>query len=294
MRSSLREHVRLMRPRYWAKNLLVFVPAFLADAFREEGVLLSCTVGFALLSLCASATYVFNDLADVELDRRHAAKKKRPLASKAVSARSAGIMGLLLVAFALACAFAWQPSLAAVLATYCLCSILYTVAVKKILLFDTFWLSGMHTARLVIGGILADVVLSGWLIAFSLVFFFSLTLAKRYCELVLSSRDGEGGIHGRAYTMRDATLLQSFGAASAVGSIVVLALYVTDRDYSGRYYTHPDYLWLPVLIIAAWLLHIWRKAHDGSLTSDPVSFALRDRTSLALFMALVATMWLAK
>ena len=288
------EYLRLLRPRYWAKNLLVFVPAFLANTFREPGVLLSCAAGFVLLCLCASATYVLNDIADVELDRAHPEKQARPLASKTVSLRSAVSLAVLLAATAIACALVWRPPLAAVLLAYCAGGVLYTFTIKKIPLADIVWLSGMHTARLVAGGVLADVKLSGWLVAFSLVFFLSLAIAKRYCELVLASRAGEAEIPGRAYTRRHLGLLQSLGAGSAFGSIVVLALYITDSEYSARYYAHPSYLWLSVLVIAAWLLRIWRKAHDGGLTADPVSFALRDKVSLALFIGLLVTMWLAK
>ncbi len=292
--TSAAEYARLLRVPYWSKNLLIFVPAFLANALEAPGVLLDCALGFLLLGICASGTYIANDLYDVKTDRAHATKRNRPLARKSVDPVRAALLAGGLITVPLIAASFWNPPFAACLLAYCVASGIYTVLIKPLKLADAFWLSGMHTSRLLMGVVLADVVLSGWLIGFSLFFFLSLAFAKRHCEVVLTSRSAGSSLADRPYGPADMPLILAFGASAAMASLVVLALYVTDGEHSAQYYRQPAYLWFAVAIVGAWLVHIWRHAHGGTMTADPVNHALRDRTSLVLFILLMVTMLLAK
>ena len=292
--ANFTDYVKLLRISYWSKNLLVFVPAFLANALQDQVILIECLAGFLLLSLCASGTYIVNDLADAESDRLHATKRHRPLARKAISPRSATRLAFLLITLPLGAAALWKFPFALSLLAYCTASAAYTFLLKRYVLVDALWLSGMHTARLLMGVVLADVQLSGWLMAFALFFFFSLALAKRCGEIVLLHRGVADRMPGRSYTATDGRLVLAAGGVAAAASIAVLALYVVDREHSAKFYNDPKWLWLAALVVGLWLFHMWRKAQKGLLTSDPVTFAMRDPTSLLFFILLMLAMLLAK
>jgi 4-hydroxybenzoate polyprenyltransferase len=291
---SIAEYLRLLRITYWSKNLLVFVPAFLANALQDRAVLLGCLAGFLLLSLCVSGTYILNDIADAQADRAHPTKRYRPIAIKTVDPSRARHLAVFLIMASLGVAALWNLSFAASLLAYCIASAAYTFVLKKLILVEALWLSGMHTSRLLMGVLIADVLLSGWLVAFAMFFFFSLALAKRHCEIVLVSRASAHRVAGRSYTAGDGMLILSFGASSAMASLAVLALYVTDHQHSALYYADPNYLWIAVFIVGVWLIHIWRHAHGATLTSDPINYALHDRISLTLFALLMIVMMAAK
>ncbi len=289
--SVMQATLALLRPHYWMKNLLLFVPVFLAHGIDDMNALIYCAFGVALVSMCASATYIFNDVRDLEHDVLHGHKKSRPLPSERVTVRFALVLAVCLLVLSLALAYAMNYDFALLLASYALAGALYTFAVKKLMLLDAVWLSGLHCFRLMMGGAIAAVPLTDWLLAFSLFFFFSLALAKRYCEVGLAGLDP---LLGRSYRAEDRPLLLSFGAGAAVTSILVLVLYVTDSGFASRLYSDPRMLWIAILSIAAWLLHIWGHAHRTTLTTDPVSFSLRDPFSLALLVVLLASVVIAR
>ena len=96
----MKEYVKLIRPQHWVKNALVFVPAFFAgELFRKENITV-LVVGFIAFSFIASVVYIFNDICDVEKDRLHEIKRKRPIASGAVSIKKAWIILIILLIIA--------------------------------------------------------------------------------------------------------------------------------------------------------------------------------------------------
>lgn len=293
VQANMQAMLAMMRPSYWLKNMLVFVPAFFAGTLHQPVVFKACLVAFLLLSLTASATYIFNDLMDRDSDGKDAGKQHRPLPSGQMSVESAIALMLALFLGALTAAFLWGTTLGLLLIAYVAGSLVYTVAIKKLVIVDAAWLSAMHTGRLVIGGEVAAVQLSIWLTSFALLFFLSLALAKRYSELQ-AARDQAGGvIAGRAYAERHKRLVYRAGAVSGSTSILVLLLYALD-EYSAQTYAHPQLLWLAVAIVIAWSLRIWTQAAKGLLLPEPLSFALRDAQSLAMFAGLVIVLSIAR
>ncbi|HUZ05810.1 MAG TPA: hypothetical protein VMU62_10660, partial [Acidobacteriaceae bacterium] len=150
-------------------------------------------------------------------------------------------------------------------------------------------LSALYTLRILAGAAAVTVAVSPWMAGFSIFFFFSLALVKRYSELEnLRVREAVPE-NGRGYQISDLEQLRSFGTASAYASIVIFALYINNPEVS-LLYPHPHRLWLMTPVLIWWLSRIWLRASRGQMDEDPVVFALTDRSSL---LAGVATLLIA-
>lgn len=246
------------------------------------------------MCLCASGNYILNDAWDATSDRLHPTKQFRPIANASIDRKIAITIGIALLSGTVAAAFLWLPAFGGLLVAYLGLSLVYTAWVKGLLIYDAVLLAALYSGRLVMGAVVANVAISSWLLTFATMFFFSLTLAKRYSELVAISSNGLTASPGRAYALRDQQLILALGPSMGMVSILVLALYITETAYSVQLYSQPAFLWASVLIICLWLIYVWSQAHSGQLTTEPVEFALTDRTSLLMAVALALTVFISK
>jgi 4-hydroxybenzoate polyprenyltransferase len=274
----LRALVAEIRPHQWAKNALVVLPVLLAPTTPPAATLGRGLLAAFTFSLCASAGYVFNDLLDLEADRVHPAKAKRPFASGALPI-IVGLpifLGLLLLSFSLAAIFL-PTAFVAMLGLYFVGTLSYSLYLKRLLLIDVLVLAGLYTHRILSGGIATNVRVSAWLLGFSMFLFTSLAFAKRFVELHAMTNDEK--IKNRGYYRVDLPMVTSMGTASGYIAALVFMLYVDSSAVSASY-REPSLLWLVLPVLLFWLGRIWLLAGRGHLQEDPVKFALRDRTSL--------------
>ena len=279
-RHPVQSALKCIRPHQWAKNLLLFLPLFLSHDVTAAH-LLAALVAFCCLSLAASATYVINDLLDIEADRHHPRKRFRPFASGDLSAFS----GLCIVAVFLALAFAGARMLPAAfflwLLVYIAATLSYSLYLKRVALVDVLVLSGLYTLRLLIGGAATNTLISHWLAGFAIFLFLSLAIVKRFAELENLRASGGSVKNGRGYLVADMEQIRAFGTASAFASVVVFANYISGQNVIALY-RHPAMLWLIVPLMILWLCRVWLLASRGELSEDPVVFALTDRMSLLI------------
>jgi 4-hydroxybenzoate polyprenyltransferase len=280
--------LRVLRMHQWAKNLLVFVPVLTAHRLDDAQSLDSALLAFIAFSLAASATYIFNDLADLEHDRRHPGKRRRALAAGELPVGIGAVLAPLLLLPALLIALALPRLFLLELGCYTAATVAYSLWLKRIVLVDVFTLAGLYTVRILAGAAAIGVPVSHWLLVFSVFMFLSLALAKRYTEL--SSLDPRAGIEapGRGYRAVDRTPVGIFGAATGTISVLVFALYITSPEVRALY-ARPELLWVACPILLYWVTRVWLLAYRDALHEDPVIFALRDPVSLALGVATVAT-----
>lgn len=282
---------RAMRPHQWAKNLLIFLPLVLAHGVSVSR-LFTALLAFGCFSLTASATYIVNDLLDVEADRRHHRKRLRPFASGDLSA----FMGLCAVAVFLLAAFScWRLlpiGFYAWLLLYLFTTLAYSLYLKRIAIVDVLVLSGLYTLRLQAGSSATHTPISHWLAGFSIFLFLSLAIAKRFAELENLRASGAHPKSGRGYLLGDLEQVRSFGTASAYASVVIFAIYISGPDVTILYH-RPSLLWLIVPMMILWLSRVWLLASRGELNEDPVVFALTDGLSLLIGAAVAAVALLA-
>ncbi len=284
---------KALRPYQWVKNLLVFLPLILAHDVADTSALLAAGFALITLSLTASTTYLINDLLDLESDRQHHWKKQRPLAAGNVSI-PAGIttaLVLLVVSFGLAL-WLLPTAFTALLAIYAVSTIAYSLRLKRVVILDVILLSSFYTLRVFLGTAATGIATSFWLLAFSIFFFLSLALVKRFAELTALPTSQEKTVNGREYIRSDRTSLAHLGTGSGYLSVLVLALYI-NSDEVRVFYERPELLWFICPLLLYWVSRLWFLAHRHRIHEDPILFAFHDKVSYVVGILTIAAAFLA-
>jgi 4-hydroxybenzoate polyprenyltransferase len=301
---TLKSWLRAIRLHQWAKNTLIFVPLLLAHAWNL-GTIAAAIIAFLSFGMCASATYIINDLLDIETDRCHLRKRRRPFAAGDLSAISgvAVVCVLLIASFTLA--FALPHIVGAMpggiglkspykflfwLALYTVTTLSYSLYLKRKLLLDVFVLSGLYTLRILAGSAATGVAVTAWLAGFSVFFFLSLAFVKRFSELEGLRERGAAVTNGRGYFVSDLEQLRALGTGAAYAAVVVMTLYINDPKTNTLYH-HPIRLWLVVPVLLLWLSQVWMLTSRGEMDEDPVVFAITDKRSLLLGVLMAVVIW---
>ncbi len=280
-RTEIRDWVRALRLHQWVKNALIFVPLLAAHQLTNPAQLWLGTLAFLCFGLCASSVYLLNDLLDLEDDRHHISKRRRPFASGRLPVKS----GLIAFPFLLVTAFAgasllmpWQFVMA--LGLYYALTLSYSLVLKRYMALDVITLALLYTIRVIAGAAAFGLPLTFWLLAFSMFMFLSLALAKRFAELRDALQSGQTGkTRGRGYDPNDLEMISSLGAASGYQAVLVLALYVRDQS-TVALYGQPQVIWLACPVLLFWITRVWMLTHRGQMHDDPVVFAVNDRISI--------------
>ncbi|NDC38728.1 MAG: UbiA family prenyltransferase [Proteobacteria bacterium] len=269
---------KAIRVHQWVKNVLIFVPVLLAHKVLSLQTMLPSAMAFAAFSLCASVVYLINDLLDLESDRLHPRKRFRPLASGLLPIGAALMIIPLFALAAFALAINLPVQFGITLAGYVALTFGYSLFFKQIALVDIVLLAALYAIRILAGGAAAEVLVSKWLLAFAMFFFFSLACVKRYSELFSLRLANKQHASGRGYRASDLEQIGAFGAASGYLSILVLALYINSGEVTALYRS-PGFLWLLCPVLLYWVSRVWLISHRGEMHDDPIVFALTDRVS---------------
>jgi 4-hydroxybenzoate polyprenyltransferase/phosphoserine phosphatase len=279
---------KALRLHQWAKNAMLFVAPILGLRLFDVSTFLAVLAGFVCMGVMASGAYLLNDLLDLSADRRHHSKRLRPFAA----GRLPLVQGLLaapaLMLGGLIGGALISPLFGVTMAIYLVTTLAYSFGLKRVPLFDTMILAFLFTIRLIMGGVLAGVAVTQWLLVFSMFLFFSLSLAKRHVEVLRKAEAGITRSAGRGYEARDASLTLGLGLASATATPVILALYIIGEAGPSGLYHQPQFLWGAPVMLTMWLCRVWLLANRAELDDDPVSFAVKDPLSLAIGVGLAA------
>jgi 4-hydroxybenzoate polyprenyltransferase len=184
----------------------------------------------------------------------------------------------------------WRFS--AVLFGYYALTLAYSTVLKRLVMVDVVVLAMLYTVRIVAGTTAVAAHLTFWLLAFSMFFFLSLALVKRYAELASMKKRGLNQSRGRGYVASDLELVSSLGCAAGYLSVLVLAMYIQDPK-TAQLYRHPQLIWLACPLLLYWISRTWIFAHRGHMHDDPIIFAVRDRISLAVVALCGLVFWAA-
>ena len=303
---ALRSWLKAIRLHQWAKNTLIFVPLLLAHRW-SFGALTGAAIAFLSFGLCASATYIINDLLDLETDRRHLRKRRRPFAAGDLSAIAGVAAVVVMMALSATFAVLLQPLIDRLagpyplrlphaflgwLAFYTVTTLAYSLYLKRKLLLDVFVLSGLYTVRILAGSAATNVPVSTWLAGFSVFFFLSLAFVKRFSELEGLRERGSAVTNGRGYLVSDLEQLRALGTGAAYAAVLIMVLYIRDPGTT-HLYRHPYLLWLVIPVLLLWLSQVWMLASRGDMHDDPVVFAITDKRSLLLGVLMAVVVWAA-
>lgn len=283
--ATAKDMLRALRVHHWAKNALIFVPMVLAHEYTNPRMVAATVAALFCLLLITSATYLINDVSDLEADRRHWSKRHRAIASGRVSIRAALGAALIAIMVAFAVAMHLSPSFSLALFSYVALTLAYSFGLNRIPLLDTLVIGILFTTRLVMGMTVLGHAYSEWLLTFSVFFFTSLAIAKRQTEIVRAVGATEHALVSRGYRPQDAPVTLAFGIAASVASLLIMVLFLVEELFHRGTYSQPRLLLAVPLLLAVWVGRIWLLAHRGEMRDDPVSFALRDRVSIGLGFA---------
>lgn len=277
--NRLYQYLKLLRISHWIKNLLVFLPLFFSGKLLERKNLLKDTIAFLIFCLLSSAVYIVNDIRDVNRDRRHPEKRKRPIASGAVSIREAYILFLIFfMAAALLIATA-EKSRAAFPAIYLMLNLFYSMGLKNVPFLDVIILVSGFVIRVMYGAAVTGIEVSGWLYLTIFAISFYLSLGKRRNELE-SIQDGFGLDTRKVlkyynYRFLDKGMQMCFGLANTF-----YALWAMDN-------VNPFMLWTVPGVIIVSLRYSYDIENQESY-GDPVEVILSDKVIILLTGFIVA------
>lgn len=270
---------RALRINQWVKNVLIFLPFFLAHRPLNVHDLVTLCLAWVSFCFAASSAYVINDILDIYSDRNHPQKRYRPFAARELSITDGILLGIGSMGLSLMISILFlKPAFVIIVGLYLTISLLYSLGLKKLLLVDVMILAALYTLRIYAGGLVLDIPISNWLLTFSLFFFMSLALLKRYSELHTLEPKIHRQDNRRYYEKEDLNLLQIVGVGVGLLSVLVLVLYL-QTDFVLLHYSHPDWLWLAAPPLFYWINRMWFLVERGALKDDPIIFSVKDKTS---------------
>jgi len=276
-KASVRPWIRMLRPHQWAKNVLVLVPMLTSHDFNLHAIA-SGLMAFVAFCLCASSVYVLNDLVDIQADRAHPTKRKRPFASGDVPLLGGGLVGLVSLTLAVALASLVNLQFLGLMAAYFAANLAYSFSLKRKMIIDVVTLGGLYTVRVLAGAVAVGVPMSEWLMAFSMFMFLFLAIIKRHSEMVMRLNAGLSDPSNRNYKAVDINVLAALAAAAGYSSVIVFALYIAS-DSARSLYSHVQYLWFVCPLLLYWVARTIMMSQRQHIPDDPLLFALRDKVT---------------
>ncbi|HEV8120878.1 MAG TPA: decaprenyl-phosphate phosphoribosyltransferase [Candidatus Polarisedimenticolia bacterium] len=257
--------LRAMRPRQWIKNLVVFAALVFALRLRDRAALERATLAFVLFCATSGAVYVMNDLFDVERDRRHPRKSRRPIASGDLGMVPAGVAVAVLLTVSLLVGFTMSPPFGAVLLIYTALNLAYSMWLKEVVILDVMVIAAGFVLRAVGGALVIDVAISTWLVMCTILLSLFLAFTKRRQELETLDDPHEHRVILREYSV--AFLDQMINVVTA-STLVTYMFYTMSPEVEQKLGTDKLYLTVPFVLygIFRYLYLVHRRAKGASPT----------------------------
>lgn len=284
MKSNL---LKLIRPHQWLKNVFVMIPMFFGGSLLDPSDIRASVVTFFAFSFIASSVYCFNDIIDVEADRRHPVKCKRPIASGAISVRSAwALMALMfLLSVGTVClldTYSHVINVGLVILIYYILNILYCSKLKQYAIVDVCIIAFGFVLRVLAGGFATDIALSKWLVLMTFLLTLFLSFAKRRDDVLRMNETGEPP---RKNTIRyNLTFINQAITITASVTLVCYIMYTVSPEVVNRF--HSALLYLTSVFVLLGLLRYIQITVVDKRSGDPTKMMLRDR-----FTQCVVLLW---
>jgi 4-hydroxybenzoate polyprenyltransferase len=257
--------IRALRPEEWVKNSFVYAALLFGGEFDLDSAL-KATGAFIAFCAVASAGYLVNDIRDVELDRRHPAKRHRAIASGALPLRTAHIVACVLVLFGLAVGLLVSPAVCALVAAYGVLTVAYSIVLKRHVIIDVMTIAGCFLLRVVTGAVAVDVTASPWLLVCTGFVSLFLGFTKRRQEAVLE----KSAPFGARPVLEHYTLpfLDQMVSMVSAGTVLSYTIYATQSPLAGD-----QMLWTVPMVVYGVFRYLYLVYHreDASSTANLVT-----------------------
>lgn len=264
--------VRALRPRQWIKNCVIFAALVFSHGLTDTTHFVRSVAAFALFCAVSSAVYLLNDILDLENDRAHPTKSKRPIAAGEVPVPVAGLACLLLAAGSLGAAWALSPAFAAMALVYLASNVLYSIWLKRIVIVDVMIISGGFVIRAVAGGLVIGVEVSAWLILCTILLSLFLGFTKRRQEL--AQLESQAATHREILKEYSIAFLDQMISIVTAATLVAYFLYTLAPETRARLGT--PYLPLTIPFVLYGIFRYLYLVHQKRMGENPTGALYAD------------------
>jgi len=261
--------LKLLRPEQWLKNLFVFLPVFFNGQLLNVSALLPCTIVFIAFSFAASSIYCFNDIYDIEADKLHPEKCKRPIASGIVSKKTAYIIMVISFLFSMLILFFFggdfRNTLIALVVFYYAMNLAYTIRLKRCAIIDVVIISVGFVLRVYVGGIASDIWISEWIVIMTFLLALFLAFAKRRDDVILYKNTN---YYNLEFMNQIITLVATI-------TIVAYIMYTLSPDVIERFHTR--YIYITSIFVLMGIIRYLQITIIDFKSGNPTKVLLRDR-----------------
>ncbi|MCU7618523.1 decaprenyl-phosphate phosphoribosyltransferase [Chryseobacterium sp. PBS4-4] len=285
----MKKYLKLLRVEQWVKNLFVFVPLFFSGNIKNLDLLSKSVFAFIIFSLAASIVYILNDYNDIEADRQHPEKRRRPLASGAISKSKAlsilGILAVINIALILFAQFYFNQILwkfATIIGIYFVMNLAYTFKLKHVPIIDIFIIATGFVLRVQAGGYITGIFISQWATLLTFVLALVLAIGKRRGELINAQVSGKTRKALDGYNVQFADIALSISVTLAIICYLMFTLSpeVQEKFHSRVFYT-------VIFVVFAFLRYL-QQTLVYNRTESPTKIVYRDR-----YIQITLMLWVA-
>jgi len=281
------EVIKSMRPQQWVKNLFIFAALIFSQNALNLPLLLKTILAFVAFCVVSGAVYILNDIKDLEEDKLHPVKSKRPIASGRLKKRHAVSSFFLLSLLSLILAFLLNLYFLAAVVIYFIIQVLYSIRLKHVVILDVFIIATGFFIRVIAGGLAIEVNLSSWLLICTILLALFLALSKRRHEMVLLERKASD--HRPILGEYSPYLLDQMIAVVTASTVIAYCLYTISEETIRKFETKKLIFTVPFVLygIFRYLYLIHQKDEGGS----PELLIIKDKPLLVdIFLWIASAM----
>ncbi|HYG38801.1 MAG TPA: decaprenyl-phosphate phosphoribosyltransferase [Cytophagales bacterium] len=288
------QFIKLIRVHHWVKNGFLFIPVFFAgELFNLHNILLLLG-GFIAFSLTASSIYILNDYRDIESDRQHPTKSKRPLASGAISTKVALPIAVLFLIGGLGLAYFIDLRFFVLVIIYFLLNLGYSMGLKNVSILDILILSSGFLLRTIAGGFIVDVFISQWLVIMIFLLALFLAIAKRRDDILIYMESGKMMRKSiQFYNIEFVNL-----CITMISGVIIVAylMYTISQEVTMRFQN--DHVYYTAVFVIAGVMRYMQITYVEKESGNPTKILYKDRfiqlTLLGWILCFFAIIYLGK
>jgi 4-hydroxybenzoate polyprenyltransferase len=282
---ALNKLIKSLRPQQWLKNLFIFAPLIFSENIFDQSMFLQTLLAFGVFCLLSGALYILNDLKDLEEDKLHPIKSKRPLASGELKKRQAIAAFVILSFISLIFAEVVNMEFLWVCLVYFILQVAYSLALKHVVILDVFIVASGFFLRVIAGAVAIEVYISPWLLICTTLLALFLALGKRRHEIILLDDDAIG--HRPILKEYSPYLLDQMISVVTASTVIAYCLYTISEETIEKFGTNKLILTVPFVLygVFRYLYLIHQKAQGGT----PEVLIIKDHPLLlAIFLWIVS------
>ncbi len=277
--------IKSMRPRQWVKNLFIFAPLIFSKNVFDFQLLLKAIFSFVSFCLLSGAVYILNDIKDIEEDKLHPLKSRRPLASGSLRKEHALASFFILSILGFALASILNPVFLLSVFIYFVIQLLYSFWLKHVLIVDVFVIAAGFLIRVVAGGVAIEVSLSSWLLICTILLSLFLAMSKRRHEIILLEENASN--HRPILAHYNPYLLDQMIAVVTASTLISYCLYTISEETVAKFQTKNLIFTVPFVLYGIFrYLYLIHQRYEGG---SPEALIIKDKPLLVdIFLWIVS------